>query len=56
MLKTIRELEQSQGLSIDLNKVTHLARMHDKMLLNMCVSYELKNSNLNAAYQLRRKQ
>ena len=49
MFKSIKELDGDHGLSIDLNKVNHLARLHDKMLQDMCTCYELKNRQLNKA-------
>ena len=54
MFESIKEMENTHGMSIDLNKVTHLARMHDQMLEKMCISYDLKNKNLNKTYQIRK--
>lgn len=54
MFESIKEMENTHGMSIDLNKVTHLARMHDQMLEKMCISYDLKNKNLNKNYQIRK--
>ena len=54
MFQSIKEMDNTKGMSIDLNKVTHLARMHDQMLEKMCISYDLKNKNLNMAYQVRK--
>ena len=46
---SIKVLDKDHGLSLDLNKIAHLAKLHDRMLNRLCGIYNIKDIFLDAA-------
>ena len=40
-------VDADHGLSLDLNRISHLATTHDRMLARLKVNYEIKNSAMH---------
>ena len=45
--KSIKPIDgENSSSTVDLNKLAHLATIHDQLMANLTVSYELKNKKL----------